>query len=53
MNQSGCSFSQSFVDQGPRYDNQVRKKKRRQHDNQVISKQGIIRPDLRKKVKYL
>lgn len=53
MNQSACSYSQSFVDQTPRYDNQLRKRKRRQHGNQVISRGGIIRPDKRKKAKYL
>lgn len=54
MNQgSACSFGQHFADQGPRYDNQIRKRKRRQNGNQVMSKQGIIRPDKRPKVKYL
>lgn len=52
MNNSGsCSFGQFMVDQRPRFDNQV--KKRRTNGNQVISKQGMIRPDKRKKVKFL
>jgi hypothetical protein len=45
---SGTSFSQAMVNQGPRYD---RKWKRR--SNQVMGKSGIIRPDKRKKSKYL
>lgn len=48
---SGCSFGQHMVDQRPRFDNQVRKRRRR--TNQVLSKAGIIRPDKRQKVKYL
>jgi hypothetical protein len=48
---SGCSFGQSMVNQGPKYDGQVRKARR---PNQVLSKKtGIIRPDKRKKAKYL
>lgn len=49
---SGCSFSQAMVDQRPAYDNAVRKGKPRRA-NQVIGKSGIIRPDRRKKAKYL
>lgn len=45
-------MGQHMVDQGPRFDNQIRKGKRRR-ENQVIGKAGIIRPDKRKKVKYL
>lgn len=49
---SGCSFGQHMVDQRPRFDNQVRKRGRR--ESQVLSrKSGIIRPDKRKKVKFL
>lgn len=51
MNGSACSFGQHFVNQGPRFDNQVRKRKRR--ENQVMSRSGIIRPDKRKKAKFL
>jgi hypothetical protein len=51
--QSGCSFSQAMVDQTPKFDNQVRKRKRKQHGNQVISKAGIIRGDKRHKTRYL
>lgn len=51
MNQTGCSFGQHFVDQGPKYDNQI-KKRRKSNGNQVIGKAGIIRPDKRKKAKY-
>lgn len=40
-NKSGCGFKQAFVDQTPRYSNQVKDRKRK-----------IIRPDKRKKVKY-
>lgn len=48
---SGCSFGQHMVNQTPRYDNQVRKARR---PNQVLSKKsGVIRPDKRKKVKFL
>jgi len=50
---SGCSFSQHMVNQGPKYDNQVRKKKKRPMSNQVVGKSGLLRPDLRRKVKYL
>lgn len=38
-----------MVDQTPRHDNQVRKKKRRK--NQVLGPSGIIRPDKRCKGK--
>lgn len=43
---------QMMVDQTPRYDNQMRKRRGRR-ENQVIGKAGIIRPDKRKKAKYL
>jgi len=49
---SGCSFGQHMVNQAPKFDNAVRKK-RKSHGNQVISKAGIIRRDKRTKVKYL
>lgn len=46
----GQSFGQHFVNQTPVYDNAVKKNRR---PNQVIGKGGIIRPDKRRKVKYL
>ena len=52
MNQSGCQFSQAMVDQRPKFDNAMRKRKARR-PNQVIGKSGLIRPDRRHKVKYL
>lgn len=45
------STGQMMVDQRPRFDNAVRKR-RRKHPNQVIGKSGIIRPDKRNKAKY-
>jgi hypothetical protein len=45
---SGCQFSQTKVNQSPRYD---RKWKRR--ENQVVGKGKIIRPDKRHKARYL
>jgi len=52
MNQScACNTGQHMVDQGPKYENQLKKKGRRK--NQVLSQQGIIRPDKREKVRYL
>jgi hypothetical protein len=51
---NSCSFSQAMVDQRPRFDNALRKGKRRgRRENQVVGKAGIIRPDKRKKAKYL
>jgi hypothetical protein len=50
---SGCQFGQHLFSQTPVYDNALRKKKRRGNPNQVIGKAGIIRPDKRKKAKYL
>lgn len=47
MNQSS---PQAMVDQGPRYEGQKKKARR---ENQVISKSQIIRPDKRKKHKYI
>lgn len=44
---------QSMVDQTPRYDNQLRRKKKGRRPNQVIGKSGIIRSDKRLKAKYL
>ena len=49
---SGCSFGQHMVNQAPKFDNAV-KKRRKSNGNQVMSKAGIIRPDKRGKVKYL
>jgi hypothetical protein len=52
-NSSGCSFGQHMVDQTPRFDNQVRKGRRRgRRENQVQGKK-LIRPDKRFKAKYL
>lgn len=47
-----ASVAQAMVDQLPKFDNAVKKRKRRR-ENQVIGKAGIIRPDKRKKVRYL
>lgn len=45
---------QMMVDQTPRYENQMRRRHRRgRRENQVIGRGGIIRPDKRKKAKYL
>ena len=44
-----CQFGQHMVNQGPRFD----RKKRGRRENQVISKAGIIRPDKRKKAKFI
>ena len=49
---SGCGFGQNMVDQTPKYENSMRKRKGRR-ENQVVGKSGIIRPDRRKKAKYL
>jgi len=43
---SGCSFGQAFADQTPKYDGQVRKKKRRS-GGLVKGKNGILRDDKR------
>lgn len=48
---TGNSFGQFMVNQGPKFDNRVRKSKRRK--NQVIGKTGLIRPDRRYKTRYL
>lgn len=48
---SGCNFGQAMTDQTPRFDGQVRKRKF--SSNQVMSRKGIIRPNKRKKVKFL
>lgn len=45
-------FGQFMVDQRPKFDNAVRKKKRRQNGYQVQGK-NLIHPDKRHKVKYL
>jgi hypothetical protein len=50
---SGCSFGQFMVDQRPVFDNSVRRRKRPRRENQVLSRKGIIRPDKRRKAKYL
>ena len=47
---SGCSFPNTMVDQRPAYD---RQRRRKSNGNQVMSKSGVIRPDRRKKAKYL
>lgn len=43
---------QFMVDQYPKFDNDLKRKKGRRK-NQIISQTGIIRPDLRTKTKYL
>lgn len=50
--QSGSSFGQHMVNQGPRFDRMMKKSPRR--PNQVIARKGtVIRPDKRKKPHYL
>lgn len=49
---SGSSFAQAMVNQAPRFDGALRRKKRGRRENQVMGKK-LIRPDLRKKAKYL
>lgn len=51
-NSSSCSFGQHMVDQTPKYDNQLRKR-RRKHRNQALGQTGILRPDKRHKVKWM
>lgn len=48
----GQSFRQSFVNETPKYDNAIRKKKR-PLSSQVIGAGGILRPDKRTKAKFL
>lgn len=50
---SGTGFGQFMVNQGPKYDNAMRRRKRKHSGNQVMGKAGIIRPDRRNKAKYL
>lgn len=53
MGQSkGAAFGQHMVDQKPKFDNQVRKRKRRRI-HQVLGPSGLIRPDKRMKAKFL
>ena len=52
MNGPSQSFGQHMVNQGPKFDNALRKKKKRR-ENQVMSQSGIIRPDKRHKAKFL
>ena len=48
---NGCNSSQAMVDRTPRFEGQRSKGRR---ENQVVGKKsGIIRPDKRKKAKYL
>jgi len=47
---SGCNQGQFMVDEGPRYDKKRRRRGRR--ESQVMGK-NLIRPDKRKKVKWL
>lgn len=49
---SGTQFTQAMVDQRPRFDNGVRRRKRKHSGNQVMG-QNLIRPDKRHKVRYL
>jgi hypothetical protein len=51
-NSSGCQFGNHMVNQTPRFET-LRRKKKGRRESQVIGKSGIIRPDLRKKAKYL
>lgn len=48
--QSGCSYPQTMVDQRPAFD---QRRKRKYSSNQVLSKSGIIRPNKRKRAKFL
>lgn len=48
----GCSFGQHMVDQHPRYDNQLRRRRGRRK-NQAMGPTGLIRPDKRYKSKYV
>lgn len=49
---NGKSFTQAMVNQTPKYDNAVRRKAASKY--QVIGRTSkIIRPDKRRKVKYL
>jgi len=42
-----------MVDQTPKYDNAVRKRRRKgRRPNQVIGQAGIIRPDKRNRARY-
>lgn len=52
-NSKGCSFGQYLVDESPRYDNQVRKRRRSRKHQALNRGSGLIRPDKRYKVKYL
>jgi hypothetical protein len=47
---SGCQNVQAMADQTPAFD---KKRKRKSGSSQVLSKAGIIRPDKRKKVRYI
>jgi hypothetical protein len=49
---SSGQFTQMKVDQIPKFENSLRKRKGRR-PNQVVGKSGIIRRDKREKVKYL
>jgi len=42
-----------MVDRTPAYESAMKKKKKVRRENQVLSASGIIREDLRHKVKYL
>jgi hypothetical protein len=50
---SGCSFGQHMVDQRPKFDNQLRRRKGGFSQNQVLSRKGIIRPTKKKKYHYV
>jgi hypothetical protein len=51
--QSGCGFSQAFADQTPKYDNAARKRRCKWGSGVLNKKTSIIRPDRRKKTKYV
>lgn len=51
--QSSQGQGQFLVDRTPAYEPGLKKKKKARRENQVISQQGIIRRDLRTKIKYL
>jgi len=53
MQQQSHGSGQFLVDRTPAYESTMKKKKKVRRENQVISQQGILRPDLRHKVKFL
>lgn len=49
---NGTGMGQFMVDQTPKFDSQIPKKKRKKNGYQVMGKL-LIRPDKRRKAKYL